>query len=99
MIEKLLKATLNPNKQQTTFSILNKQRNLKTCKRFYVYLFAAIVFVVDSSDKVRLDEAQYELAQLRQSRYLSKVPVVVAANKQDAEGKYFGTVLESRRPR
>ena len=45
------------------------------------------MFVVDSADKVRLDEAQYELSQILQSRYLSKVPIVVVANKQDAEGE------------
>ncbi|KAH3729345.1 uncharacterized protein LOC127853362 isoform X1 [Dreissena polymorpha] len=46
----------------------------------------AIVWVVDSSDRVRADEAKFELHDLLQSRSLRRVPVIVVANKQDADG-------------
>ena len=49
--------------------------------------FSAVVFVVDSADKVRIDEAQYEISQMLQTKYLRNVPMVFVANKQDAEGK------------
>ncbi|KAL4232546.1 hypothetical protein ACF0H5_007237 [Mactra antiquata] len=43
----------------------------------------AVVFVVDSVDNVRVDEAKFELHDLLQSKYLRRVPLIVLANKQD----------------
>ncbi|KAM4605396.1 ADP-ribosylation factor-like protein 14 [Polymixia lowei] len=47
---------------------------------------AAIVFVVDSSDTARLDEARQELERTLSSDHLRGLPVVVLANKQDVNG-------------
>lgn len=44
--------------------------------------------MVDSSDNVRIDEAKFELHDLLQSRDLRRVPLVVVANKQDADGLF-----------
>lgn len=45
----------------------------------------ALVYVVDSSDRVRIDESKFELHELLQSRHLTRVPLIVVANKQDEE--------------
>ena len=47
-----------------------------------------MIFVVDSSDRMRFKEAQSELAQVIQDNHIHKnlVPVIVLANKQDVEG-------------
>lgn len=46
------------------------------------------MYVVDSSDNVRIDEAKFELHDLLLSRDLRRVPLVVVANKQDADGLF-----------
>ncbi|WAR06876.1 ARL3-like protein [Mya arenaria] len=47
---------------------------------------AAVVFVVDGGDRVRADEARFELHELLQNGRLRRVPLVVVNNKQDVEG-------------
>lgn len=42
-----------------------------------------LVFVVDSSDEERINECYEELGSLLQEEGLSKVPLLVFANKQD----------------
>ena len=44
-----------------------------------------MIFVVDSSDRMRLKEAQAELTQVVQDAHIHKnlIPVIVLANKQD----------------
>ena len=59
--------------------------NMYRMQVVFVY-FSAVVYVVDASDKVRIDEAKFELHELLKSRDLIKVPLVVVANKQDTEG-------------
>lgn len=48
-----------------------------------------ILFVVDSADKDRLDEAQQLLDELMCQNELLKTPLVIVANKQDKEGACF----------
>ena len=43
----------------------------------------AIIYVIDSADKLRLQEAGNELSKLLAEEQLNKVPVLVFANKQD----------------
>lgn len=47
------------------------------------------MFVVDSADKERLDEAQDLLEELLCHEELTGTPVVVVANKQDIEGIFI----------
>lgn len=47
---------------------------------------SAVVFVVDSSDYERIDEARKELLELMQSEAASKAVLLVLANKQDLPG-------------
>lgn len=43
----------------------------------------AVVFVVDSTDRIRILEAKKELEGVIQHDVLQRVPIVVFANKQD----------------
>ncbi|NXI48882.1 ARL14 protein, partial [Chloroceryle aenea] len=45
-----------------------------------------VLYVVDSSDKRRLEESKKEFALILKSEFLKNVPVVVLANKQDLPG-------------
>jgi len=44
-----------------------------------------LIYVVDSSDKKRLDESASELTTLLENEKLAKVPILVMANKQDLD--------------
>ncbi|CAL4209317.1 unnamed protein product [Meganyctiphanes norvegica] len=55
----------------------------KSLKRHYYQYTAAIIFVVDSNDPARLDEARKELQDLVKSDDLRDCPLLVLANKQD----------------
>ena len=44
-----------------------------------------IVFMVDASDKKKIDTARYELHRLLENPELSKVPLLVLGNKVDTE--------------
>jgi ADP-ribosylation factor protein 6 len=45
-----------------------------------------LVFVIDSSDRDRLDEARTELARIIQDREMKDALLLVFANKQDIPG-------------
>lgn len=57
--------------------------------RVYFSQFAAVIFVVDSTEVGRLDDAAYDLSCLldfTRTREDRDVPLLVYANKQDLEG-------------
>ena len=56
--------------------------------RAYVRKTEGVVFVVDSADSSRFEEARHELFNLlnSESAQLSQVPILVVANKQDCVG-------------
>jgi signal recognition particle receptor subunit beta len=43
----------------------------------------ALVYVIDSADRVRIEETQYELSLLLEEEKLAGIPVLILANKQD----------------
>ncbi|NXD09710.1 ARL14 protein, partial [Nothocercus nigrocapillus] len=45
-----------------------------------------LLYVVDSSDKQRLEESKKELERVLRSEFIKNVPVVLLANKQDLPG-------------
>jgi len=59
------------------------QKTIRPYWRNYYENTDCLVYVVDSADKSRIDEAQEELASLLKEPKLSGVPVLVFANKQD----------------
>lgn len=65
-------------------------RRLLKCNRPYWRCYYpntnALVFVIDSSDKERIDMAKQELFLIFQEEDLKNIPIVILANKQDIEG-------------
>lgn len=55
---------------------------------------AAVVFVVDSSDRARLGEARRELESTLRSEQLRGSPLVLLANKQDVNGALTATEIK-----
>ena len=55
-------------------------------KTIYYPKTNAVVFVIDSSDKERIDIAKQELFLLLQEDELKGVPIAILANKQDIDG-------------
>merc|ERR1712087_367851 len=62
------------------------QKHIRPYWKNYYQNTDAIVYVFDSVDKRRADEAAEELAQLMEEELLQKVPVLCFANKQDLLG-------------
>jgi signal recognition particle receptor subunit beta len=56
-----------------------------------------LVFVIDSSDRDRLDEARTELARIIQDREMKDALLLVFANKQDVPGGGFAGISASIR--
>lgn len=50
-----------------------------------LFLFLGLIFVVDSADPSRFKEAKDELFGILASTEMSRVPVLILANKQDIE--------------
>ena len=62
---------------------LGGQSGLRPYWRCYYQDTNAVIYVVDSADKERLDLAKQELDLMLQEDELQKVPVLILANKQD----------------
>eukprot|EP00064_Thunnus_orientalis_P004033 superscaffoldBa00000353_g4044 len=62
------------------------QRKMRPHWKHHYTDTAGVVFVVDSSDQSRLDEACKELHRVLRYESLRGVPLVVLANKQDLQG-------------
>ena len=65
---------------------LGGQSEIRPHWRCYYPKTNALVFVIDSSDKERMDIAKQELFLLLQEDDLKNVPIAILANKQDIEG-------------
>ena len=76
------------NYENLTFQMwdLGGQSELRPYWRCYFPKTNAIVFVIDSTDKDRLDIAKQELFFLIKEDDLKGVPIAILANKQDLEG-------------
>lgn len=59
------------------------QREIRPYWKNYYDNTDGLVYVVDSSDEIRIKEATDELVSLLQEEALGKVPLLVYANKQD----------------
>ena len=65
---------------------LGGQTGLRPYWRCYYQDTNAVVFVVDSADRERLEFAKQELEIMLQEDELKGVPVLILANKQDMPG-------------
>jgi ADP-ribosylation factor protein 1 len=61
------------------------QDKIRKLWRYYFNGSMAIIFVVDSSDHSRIEEAQEELHKLLKEDELYRIPVLIYANKQDSQ--------------
>ena len=65
---------------------LGGQTEIRPYWRCYYPKTNAVVFVIDSSDKERIDISKQELFLLLQEEDLKGVPIAILANKQDIDG-------------
>ncbi|XP_041358678.1 E3 ubiquitin-protein ligase TRIM23-like [Gigantopelta aegis] len=61
------------------------QHKIRPLWKHYFFNTQAVIFVVDSSNRDRLDEAKNELAKLMQEKELKEASLLILANKQDVE--------------
>ncbi|GAA6217131.1 ADP-ribosylation factor-like protein 3 isoform X1 [Lates japonicus] len=59
------------------------QRKIRPYWRNYFENTDVLIYVIDSSDKKRLEETSLELAELLEEEKLAAVPLLIFANKQD----------------
>ncbi|CAG01325.1 unnamed protein product [Tetraodon nigroviridis] len=59
------------------------QKSMRPNWRYYMEDCKALVFVVDSSDRTRMPEAQKSLKKILGEEKLTNVPLMVLANKKD----------------
>jgi ADP-ribosylation factor-like protein 2 len=62
------------------------QKSIRSYWRNYFEQTDALVWVVDSADRLRLDDCRQELAVLLQEERLAGATLLVFANKQDIPG-------------
>ncbi|XP_067109238.1 ADP-ribosylation factor-like protein 14 [Osmerus mordax] len=89
----MLEARRKQGKVDLTVWDVGGQRNMRPHWRSFHQDTAGLVFVVDSSDRGRLDEARRELEKTLRSELLRGRPVVILANKQDVDGAVTATEI------
>ncbi|RUS76805.1 hypothetical protein EGW08_015423 [Elysia chlorotica] len=62
------------------------QEKIRQLWRHYYANAQGLLFIVDSADRIRLEEARQELFGIIKAPDMERVPVVVVANKQDLPG-------------
>ncbi|KAK2155100.1 hypothetical protein LSH36_249g02003 [Paralvinella palmiformis] len=70
------------------------QEKVRPLWRSYTRSTDGIVFVLDSVDKERMEEAKVELLRMMRSPECTGVPLVIVANKQDLPGAVEGGEVE-----
>lgn len=63
------------------------QENLRTLWESYYNDAHAVIFVVDSTDRIRLEECKRTLDNIVNDEILEGVPILMLANKQDMEDR------------
>lgn len=72
------------------------QDKIRPLWRHYFTGTQGLIFVVDSSDRERIDEARQELHRIAMDRVMSDVPILIFANKQDMPNAMKSQEMESR---
>jgi ADP-ribosylation factor-like protein 3 len=62
---------------------LTGQKSIRPYWRNYFDNSDALIYVIDSADKKRMEEAGIEMQQLLEEDKLASVPLLIFANKQD----------------
>lgn len=69
------------------------QEKLRPLWKSYTRCTDGIIFVVDSCDVERLEEAKMELTRTARSPDNAGVPILILANKQDLPGEWKSWIL------
>jgi small GTP-binding protein len=77
--------TVRIQNMQLTITDVGGQTKLRPLWRHYFYSAHALIYVVDSSDKGRIEDARVELEQILDNEDMAGISVLVFANKQDLE--------------
>jgi len=79
------------------FKDVGGQDKIRPLWRHYYTGTQGLIFVVDSSDRDRIDEARQELSRIMNDREMKDCLLLVFANKQDVEGgNLIGRQSQSR---
>lgn len=92
----MLEARKNGKNIHVTVWDVGGQKTMREYWRGFHQDAAAVVFVVDSSDTGRLEEARRELENTLRSEQLRGRPLILLANKQDVNGALNVTELKER---
>ncbi|EGC32132.1 hypothetical protein DICPUDRAFT_92653 [Dictyostelium purpureum] len=77
---------IHRNKKKYKIWDLGGQYNLRQLWKYYFLNCNALVFVIDSSDRERIDEAKEEFDKLMTQDELKGISFLIYANKQDING-------------
>lgn len=69
------------------------QKKIRSLWTYYYENCQGLIYVVDSSDRVRLNENRCELINILKHPQMKTVPIVILANKQDIPGSMSSSVL------
>lgn len=69
------------------------QKKIRSVWAYYYENCQGLIYVVDSSDRVRLSENRCELISILKHPQMKNIPVVILANKQDIPGSMSSSVL------
>ncbi|CAK5091202.1 unnamed protein product [Meloidogyne enterolobii] len=72
------------------------QEKIRPLWRHYYVGTQALIFVVDSADVDRIDEARHELHKIVNDREMREAAILIFANKQDLPGALQPTELQER---
>ncbi|XP_039877752.1 ADP-ribosylation factor-like protein 14 [Simochromis diagramma] len=92
----MLEARKNRRKIAITIWDVGGQGNMRAHWPNFYQNAGAIVFVVDSADQERLNEAQRELERTLRNDELRGRPLILLANKQDVDGALNVTEMKDR---
>ena len=88
--------TLNYKGLNFTVWDVGGQDKIRVLWKHYYQNTDGIIFVVDSNDHDRIEDAAEELKKMLAEQELEKCPVLIMANKQDLEGHLSPEVVEDK---
>jgi ADP-ribosylation factor protein 1 len=88
--------TIHYKSNSITIFDVGGQSKLRPLWRHYFNGADALIFVVDSADSARLEDAQQELHRILAAEELRRVPVLILANKQDLPDAITGAQMSER---
>ena len=74
----------------------SSQEKIRPLWRYYLEGTNILIFVIDSSDHERIEEAKNELYRMLSYEELKKIPILIYANKQDLINKMSVEEIEER---